>query len=150
MVRDLITQMIKSAMKAKDAKLLEALRGIKTAFANLEIEKGKDNLTETDYLMLLKKLAKQREDSAKQYTVAGREDLAAIEAFELGVIDSLLPKNLSDEEVEELVVTTAKELNLEFVKPNMGTIVKSVVSAAQGRTDGKTVSTIVSRIIMAQ
>ena len=89
-LKDRITEDIKAAMKAKEKVRLETVRNIKKVILEEEVnarEAGKESLTETQEMDLLARLAKQRRDSIKQYTQAGRQELADQEAAELAIIE---------------------------------------------------------------
>lgn len=142
-----INEKIKQYMLAKDTNSLELMRSIKTAFTNLE--KEKQNVTDTDYLMLLKKLSKQRLDSAEIYLTNKRMDLYEKEMFEFDKISELLPKNLTVAEVMKLIKEVKTQSNLDY-KKDMGKLVKLVVEEAAGTTDGKTVSSIIRDLVNAE
>ena len=99
-----INDSIKTAMLARDAKKLEALRDIKAA---LLLEKTKEGATgevsEDAELKILQKLVKQRRESADIYSNANRQDLAAKERYDASVIETYLPQQLSEAEVTGLI-----------------------------------------------
>ncbi|MCB2154612.1 GatB/YqeY domain-containing protein [bacterium] len=94
-----ITEDMKTAMKAKDAERLGALRMIRAEILKREKEEAGKKLTDAEVQAVLQTLAKQRKDSIEQYTAGGRQDLADKEARELEVIQSYLPEELSDSEI---------------------------------------------------
>ncbi|MEL6139701.1 MAG: GatB/YqeY domain-containing protein, partial [Cyanobacteria bacterium J06628_6] len=102
-LKDRISDEIKAAMKAKDKIRLETVRGVKKLILEKESEvraTGQSELTDEQEIAILTQMAKQRRDSIKQYTDAGRSDLAEKEAQELVIIDEFLPAQLSDDEIE--------------------------------------------------
>ncbi|MGB7249965.1 MAG: GatB/YqeY domain-containing protein, partial [Phormidesmis sp.] len=102
-LKDRISDEIKTAMKAKDKLRLETVRGIKKVILEKESEirgKGREQLNEEEEMAVLTQLAKQRRDSIKQFTDAGRDDLADKEAKELKILEEYLPAQLSDAEIE--------------------------------------------------
>ena len=100
-----IMEALKMAMKEKDTVALESLRAVKSALLLAQTESGaKADLTETEEIKLLQKLVKQRKDSAAIFTEQGRNDLAEPEIAQANVIEQFLPKQLSEAEVEKVVV----------------------------------------------
>ena len=98
---DQISEDIKSAMKARDKVRLETLRNIKKVFLEAKTAPGaNDTLADADALKIISKLAKQGKETAATYTQAGRQDLADAELAQVEVLESYLPKQLSQEEIE--------------------------------------------------
>ena len=134
---------MKAAMKAKDSVALESLRAIKSAILLAQTEKGGGNgLSEDDEVKLVQKLVKQRKDSAAIFTEQGREDLAAPELAQVAVIEKFLPEQLTEEEVEKVVVHTFEAVGANSMK-DMGKVMGIVSKELAGQTDGKTISSIV-------
>lgn len=96
-------------------------------------------LTDADYMDVLLKQAKQRQDSIEQYTAAKRLDLAEQEAAELAVLREYLPQPLTQEELLEIVDKTVTPLLGEGMKA-MGKAMQSIMAEYKGRVDGKAVS----------
>src|SRR5205085_5045407 len=101
-----LQQEIKSAMLAKDADRLNALRMLKSAIGYVQIEKKTDALSDADFIAVVQREVKKRRDSAEQFTNGGRPELAAKENAEISVLETFLPKQLSPEELEALVRAT--------------------------------------------
>jgi len=142
---------IMAAMKAKDEVALTTLRGIKTAIMQYKTSsnfKGDrdSNLSDSEVIKIMQKLAKERRESAEVYKNAGRMELAEKELAEANIIDAYLPKAMTEAEVEDLVRIAIAEIGATSMK-EMGLIIKSVNAKANGRTDGKTISTIVKRLL---
>ena len=98
---DQISEDIKSAMKARDKVRLETLRNIKKVFLEAKTAPGaNDTLADADALKIISKLAKQGKETAATYTQAGRQDLADAELAQVEVLESYLPKQLSQEEID--------------------------------------------------
>ncbi len=134
---------LKAAMKAKDTVALEALRAIKSAILLAQTEKGGgDGLSEADEIKLVQKLVKQRKDSAAIYQEQGREDLAGPELAQVAVIERFLPEQLTEEEIEKVVVQTIDSIGASGMK-DMGKVMGIVSKELAGQADGKTISTIV-------
>ena len=135
-------------MKAKDTVTLESLRAIKSALLLAQTEKGAGGeLSEADEVKLVQKLVKQRKDSAAIYTEQGREDLASPELAQAEVIARFLPEQLTEEEIEKVVVQTIDALGASGMK-DMGKVMGMVTKELAGQADGKTISTIVRSKLM--
>lgn len=135
---------MKEAMKAKDTVALESLRAIKSAILLAQTEKAGTVLSEEDEIKLVQKLVKQRKDSAAIYTEQGREDLAGPELAQVAVIEQFLPEQLTEEEIEKVVVQTIDSTGAAGMK-DMGKVMGMVTQELAGQADGKTISTIVRR-----
>ena len=134
---------LKAAMKAKDTVALEALRAIKSAILLAQTEKGGGNgLSEEDEIKLVQKLVKQRKDSATIFNEQGRNDLAEPELAQVEVIEKFLPEQLTEEEIEKVVVQTIDAVGAAGMK-DMGKVMGIVSKELAGQADGKTISTIV-------
>jgi len=137
---------IKEAMKAKNAERLGTLRLIKSAFDYALLETKADALTDPEVVSILQKEAKKRGDSIDQFEKGGRPELAEKERRELSVIQEFLPRPLSSEELEALVQETISEAGATSRK-EMGQVIKAVQAKAAGRADGKTISSLVARLL---
>ena len=138
-----IMEALKMAMKEKDTVALESLRAVKSALLLAQTESGaKADLTETEEIKLLQKLVKQRKDSAAIFTEQGRNDLAEPEIAQANVIEQFLPKQLSEAEVEKVVVNIIAKTGASSMA-DMGKVMGMASSQLAGKADGKTISTIV-------
>ncbi len=129
------------AYKAKDQVKLGTLRLLKTAAKNRQVELMRP-LEDNDYMDVLLREVKQRQDSIEQYNAAGRPDLAEKEAAEAAVLQSYLPAQLSEEELAEVVEKTVAPL-LDGGMKNMGRAISAIMAEYKGRVDGKAVSAAV-------
>ena len=93
-----ITDDMKTAMKAKEAARLSAIRLLLAAIKQREVDERKD-LADAEVLGVIERMLKQRRDSISQYESAGRQDLADTEKFEVGVLSAYMPQQLSDAEI---------------------------------------------------
>lgn len=141
-----ITEDIKSAMKARDTKSLEALRGIKKELIEAQTKGVSHELAEADIMKILQKMVKQRQDSAQLYTEQNRPDLAEEETSQAEVISRYLPKALSQEEVEEAIRKIISEVGATSPK-DMGKVMGVASKQFAGRADGKMVSDLVKSIL---
>ncbi len=134
------------AMRARDERRLSALRMVKAALKNREIEK-RGKLDESEEMQVLSGLIKQRKDSVEQFTKGGRQELADKEAAEIKLIESYLPQAVGEAEIEAVVRAKVAELGSPTLK-DMGGVMKAVMAHFQtsgARVDGKLVSEIVKR-----
>ena len=127
-----------TAYKAKQQVALGVLRHLKTAAKNLQIDLKRE-LNDEEMLDVVMKQAKQRQDSIEQFRSANRDDLVAIEAAELEVLQQYLPSQLSDEELEALVTKTIEETGAAGMK-DMGKVMNAIMAEYKGRVDGKKLS----------
>jgi len=127
------------AMKDRDDLKKTVLRTLSSEFKNAEIDKG-TVLEDIDVIKVLSKLEKQRKDSIQAYKEAGREDLVEAETAELVIIQQYLPAKLTTEELSKLVDESVAELG---ANDNFGSVMKSVVSKAQGKADGNQIKDLV-------
>jgi uncharacterized protein len=140
---------IKSAMLSKDREKLESLRAVKAA---LLLEKTKEGTTgeipETVEVGLLRKLVKQRKESAGIYQAQNRKDLADAELFQASIIEKYLPKSLSDEEIMAKVKEIIAETGAASAK-DMGKVMGAATKAFAGQADNKVVSEMVKKLLGA-
>ena len=130
---------IVTAMKAKDAGRLGALRMLKAAVMNRGIEKGRD-LDDTEVLQVVSQLVKQRRDSIEQFAAAGRQDLVEKETAELTILEEFQPPAASAAEIEAAVSAALVETGATTPK-DMGKVMKAVQAGLAGKTaDGRAVS----------
>ena len=137
---------ITTAMKAREEARLSALRMIKTALKNREIEKMAP-LDDNEALKVLSTLIKQRKESAEQFRNGGRNEMADKEEAEITLIETYMPKAASEEQIVAGVRAVIAEMGSPSMK-DMGTVMKQVMTRFQGageRVDGKQVSDIVKR-----
>ena len=137
-----VMEQMKMAMKAKDTVALESLRAIKSALLLAQTSGAGSELSEADEIKLVQKLVKQRKDSAAIFTEQGRDDLAAPELAQVAIIEQFLPEQLTNEEIEKVVIQTIEAIGAEGMK-DMGKVMGMVSKELAGQADGKTISSIV-------
>ncbi len=143
----LIMDDMKTAMRAKDTVALEALRAIKSGIILAKTESGAtDTLSADDEIKLLQRLVKQRKDSASIYTEQGRPDLAEPELAQVAVIEKFLPAQMSEAEVEAVVAKIIADNGLSGMGA-MGQVMGIASKELAGQTDGKTISTLVKKLL---
>jgi uncharacterized protein YqeY len=139
---------ITTAMKAKDATRLSALRMLKAAVMNKGVEKNRD-LEDGEILQVVASLVKQRKDSVEQFEKAGRTDLVAKETAEIAILQEYLPPAASQDDIDAAVAAAIAESGATSVK-DMGKVMKAVMPKLAGRNaDGKAVNEAVRRALGA-
>ncbi len=127
-----------AAAKAKDSLRLSALRMLKTAVHNKEID-VKRELTEAEFLQVVSAMVKQRRESIEQFERGGRRDLVEKEQAELTVIQEFLPQPLAEDELMALIDRAITETGAVGPK-DMGKVMKKLMPLISGKADGKEVS----------
>lgn len=144
---DQISEDIKAAMKARDKVRLETLRNIKKVFIEAKTAPGaNDTLNDDDALKIIQKLAKQGREAAAIYTEKNRQDLADGELAQVAVIESYLPKQLSEEEIEAAIKDIIAQTGASGMK-EMGKVMGIANKQMAGKADGRTIATIVKRLL---
>jgi uncharacterized protein len=143
-----ITEDMKTAMRAKDAARLSAIRLLLSAMKQREVDE-RIELSDTDIVAIIDKMLKQRRDSIAQFEKGGRADLADAEKFEVTVLSAYMPQALSEAEVEEAV---SKAINDSGAKSpaDMGKVMALLKPALAGRTDMSRVSALVKTRLSGQ
>ena len=144
-LKEQIGEDIKTAMKAKDKVRLQTVRSIKKAILEKEVElrpQGKDTLTPEQEIELLSQQAKQRRDSIEQFKNAGRDDLADKESQELEIIESYLPAQASDEEIEAIIDELIASSGASTMK-DLGKVMGPAMKQLKGKADGKKIQALV-------
>ena len=137
---------LKSALLAKEADRLSALRMLKSAIGYAQIERKNEHLPDAEVVSIVQKEVKKRREAADQFEKGGRPELAAKERSEITVLESFLPPALSPEELEQLVRATIQEIGAAD-KKQMGQVIKAVQAKSAGRADGKTISEAVGKLL---
>jgi len=140
-----LLQDMKEAMKAKDKVRLSTIRMINSLIKNAEIEK-RGELTDDEIIQLLMKYAKQRKEAIEMYEKGGRQDLVEKEKAELAVVESYLPKQMSEEEIRELVKEAIEATGASSPK-DIGKVMQHVMPKVKGRADGSVVNKIVREML---
>lgn len=144
-LKDNIMADLKQAMKDKDQDKLRVLRSLKAKILEKEISERKDGeatISDEQTIEVLMKAAKQRKESIEQFQSGGREDLVENEEKELEIIDSYLPKMLSEEEVRDIARQKIEALGAETMA-DMGKVMGVMMQELKGKAEGGTVSKVV-------
>lgn len=140
-LKQLLTQNMKEAMRAKEKERLGTIRMILAELKRIEVDE-RIELDDTRVLAVLDKMTKQRRDSLAQYEEAGREDLAAIERYELEVISTFLPAALTEAEITALVAEAIAQVEAKSMA-DMGKVMGIIKPKAQGRADMADISKLI-------
>jgi uncharacterized protein YqeY len=136
-----ITEDMKAAMRARETDRLSAIRLVLAAIKQLEVDERKD-LSDPEVVSVIEKMMKQRRDSIAQFQAAGRKDLADKETFELGLLSSYLPQQLSEEEIASEVASIVAQTGAKGIS-DMGKVMGLLKAKLAGRADMAKVSTLV-------
>ncbi|MEP4888441.1 MAG: GatB/YqeY domain-containing protein [Aliiglaciecola sp.] len=128
-----LNQAMKDAMRAKDKLRLGTIRMALAAVKQREVDE-RIELTDTDVIVLLTKMVKQRKDAASQFEDAGRQDLADTEKAEIDVIQSFLPQPLTAEELDDLIQQAMQDTQAAGMQ-DMGKVMGWLKPKVQGRAD---------------
>jgi len=139
---DKISQDLIQAQKKRDTIRLSTLRMLKSDLKYKQIEKNSP-LTEEEELVVLASAVKKHKDSIEQFRQAQRNDLVAQEEGELNIILEYLPKQLSEEELTDLIEQAIQEAGA-VSKADLGKVMKILMPKVRGRSDGKLVSSLVT------
>ena len=138
---------IKIAMRAKDTVALEALRAIKSELLLAQTATGsKEEVSADDEIKLLQRLVKTRKESARIFTEQNRLDLAEPELAQIAVIEKFLPAQLSEAEVETVIAKIIAETGATGIA-SMGKVMGLAAAQLGGTAEGKTISTIVKKLL---
>ena len=136
---------MKMAMKKKDAITKNTIQMIRAAI--LQTEKDKQiELDDNAILEIVSKQVKQKNDALEQFEKANRQDLVEQTKLEINILKEYLPKQLSKEEVEQIVVDLSRTLGI-FDMKGMGTLIKSANAKIGAGSDGKTISEVVKKVL---
>ena len=128
-----ISEDMKTAMKAGDKERLKVVRLILAAVNQIEIDQRID-LDDAGVLSVLDKMVTQRRDSVSQFRDGGRQDLVDIELQEISVLDTYLPEQLNDAELDEIIEQAIKDSGAESIR-DMGKVMGQIKAKAAGRAD---------------
>ncbi len=137
---------LKEAMRAKDTTRLGVLRMLKSAFKYAAIAKSgaEAELNDAEAAQVIRKQAKQRQDSIESFEKGGRAELAEKEREELSILNAYLPQQMNADELEKVVRETIAEVGATS-KAQMGAVMKALQAKVAGRVDGKSLSAEVQK-----
>tara|TARA_Y100001970_G_C14248489_1_gene870010 strand:- start:2663 stop:3115 length:453 start_codon:yes stop_codon:yes gene_type:complete len=137
-LKKLLSESMKSAMKAKDKDRLKTIRLALSDIKRVEVD-TREEQSDSQIIAILDKMVKQRRESIKQFELGGRPELAAREQFEIEVLNEFLPKALSDDETDSLIRSTITDSGAETIK-DMGKVMSIIKPQVIGRADLSLVS----------
>ncbi len=137
-LKDRIQTATRTAMKARNKRLVAALRLVNAELKRLEVD-GRKALVDADVMAVLTRMVKQRNDSRSQYEAAGRTDLAEQEAFEIDVVRSFMPAPLTEAEAEALIDAAIAATGAAGLR-DMGKVMGRLKGEVAGRADMGAVS----------
>jgi uncharacterized protein YqeY len=143
MLKPRIQDDMKAAMKGGDKRKLGVIRLLMAAIKQREVDE-RIELDDTQILVVLDKMVKQRRDSIAQYEQAGRTELAEQEAFEIGILQEYLPQALSEDEISTLITEAIASTGAESMR-DMGKVMGILKPKMQGRADMGAVSGLIKK-----
>ena len=144
-LRDRINDDMKSAMKAREADKLAAIRLLTSALKQREVDE-RIEITDDIVLTVIEKMLKQRKDSIEQYTAGNRPDLVAKEEFEVGILQVYMPAPLSESELAAILDAVVAEVGATSAK-DMGRVMNALRPQVAGRADmGKLSGVVKARL----
>ena len=141
LLKDRITEDMKTAMRARDSKRLSAIRMLLAAVKQVEVDR-RIELTDVDVVGIVEKELKKRRDSIQQYRAAKRDDLADGEEFEAGVLTAYLPQQATAEEIADVIAQAVAEAGASGPAA-MGKVMAAVKAKLSGRADMTEMSKVV-------
>jgi len=144
-LKEQLNKAMKAAMKARDNLRLSAVRMVRAAITNREID-TRTELDDQAVIDVISTLAKQRRESIRMYREGNRPELAEKEELELAILLEFLPVQLGPDEIDTLVRQVILELEAHGAK-EMGRVMKAVTPLTAGKADGKVVSDAVRRLL---
>ncbi|WP_276355990.1 GatB/YqeY domain-containing protein [Cohnella caldifontis] len=142
---DRLNEDMKQAMKTGDKFRLSTIRLVRASIKNQEIELRRP-LQDDELVQVVSRELKQRRDSLQDFQQAGRDDLVAQVSAEIEIISQYLPKQLTEEEIKEIVLQTIQETGASS-KADMGKLMGALMPKVKGRADGKLVNQLVQQYL---
>jgi uncharacterized protein YqeY len=136
---------LKRAIKSSDKLKTSVLRMVKAAIKNRQVEKQRE-LSEEEIISVILTLSKQRRESIELFSKGGREDLADKEKQEISILQSYLPSQLTQEELDRLIIESIQESSAEGVK-DIGKVMRVLMPKVKGTADGKIVNQRVKELL---
>lgn len=149
MLAEQINQEYIQAMKNRDSLRVSTLSFLRAQIKNVMIDRKSEKIEDADVIQVIKKQAKQRQDSIEQYEKGGRPELAAKEKQELDILKEYLPEEMSDDQLRPFVDEAVKESGATSMK-DMGRVMKALMSRVAGKADNKMISRLVKQALSSQ
>lgn len=145
-LRDRLMADLKKSMRSGDKERTATIRMLRAAILNAEKEEGVSELTEEDVQDIISKQAKQRRDAIAEFEKAGRDDLVAQEQAELQIIMDYLPRQLTEEEIEEAARAKIEEVGATSMA-QIGDVMRPLMAEIGDQANGSVVNRIVRRLL---
>jgi len=139
---DRLNEDMKTAMRNKEKERLSVIRMLKSSLQNEGYKVGQSDLTEDEELTVLSRELKQRKDSYAEFKSAGRDDLSDKLLDEIALIETYMPRQLTEEELEVIVIETINETKASS-KADMGKVMSSIMPKVKGKADGARINKMV-------
>lgn len=136
---------LKDSMKTKDTVRKNTITMVRAAIKQREIDE-RIELSDDDILDIMSKQLKEKKISIEDFKKGNRQDLVDLTESEIAILLKYLPKQLSEEEVEKIVIETIKEIDAKSMK-DIGIIMKAVMPKVKGKTDGKVVNKVARKVL---
>ena len=147
-MRDILDKSLKDAMRARDTQKISTIRLINAAIKDRDISiRSEDNLegvSDEEILSILSKMIKQRKESVDIYSKAGRTDLKKREEKEIEIINSFLPKQITSDELEKIVIKSISEVDCSSIK-DLGKLISFIKNEYPGQVDMKEVADLAKK-----
>ena len=136
---------LKAAMKAKDKTRKDTITMVRAAIKQKEVDEKKD-LSDDEVLSIISKQVKEKKNSIEDFAKGGRQDLIDATRAEMDILYGYLPKQLSEDELRDLVAETISRLDIHD-KKDMGKVMKDLMPKVKGRADGKTINRLAQELL---
>lgn len=143
-LKEKLMEDLKTSMKNKDTIRKNTITMVRAAIKQIEVDQRKD-VQDEEILEIISKQAKERRLAIEDFERGSREDLVSQTEAEIEILLQYLPQQLTEDEVEQIVVETIKEINATSMK-DIGLIMKAVMPKVKGKTDGNIVNKVVKKI----
>lgn len=143
-VYDQLKSDLKDAMKARDKVRLGVIRGLKSQIMNAEVDSSNHKLTDDQINTVVMKEIKQQKESLEEFQKANRQDLVTDQQAKLKIAEEYAPKQLSNDEVEKIVVETISQVGAESMA-DFGKVMGAIMPKLKGKADGNIVNQFVKK-----
>ncbi|MFR7349362.1 GatB/YqeY domain-containing protein [Peptoniphilus sp.] len=144
-IKEKLMQDLKAAMKSHDKVRKDTITMVRAAIKQIEVDKRVD-LSDEEVIDIISKQYKERVSSIEEFKRGGRDDLVAQTEEEIKILMEYLPKQLSDEELEDIIKEAIEKLSI-TTKRQIGELMKEVMPKVKGKADGKKVNSIASKYL---
>jgi hypothetical protein len=134
------------ALKARDTERVSVLRGLKAAIKNKQVELRSEDLTDEQIYGVVRSEGKKRKEAIEKFTEGSRPDLADKEESELTILSDYLPRQLSEEEIKEVLAQVIEEVSASSPK-DLGKVMKSAMAKFAGTADGREVNRLARELL---